>query len=184
MVARTVSAFAAALLTLAAAAAPVSATTFERDRYSFDYSFSFADCGFWIDVSGHTQGAFHTRVGKGELTSAFFAHDNFEYAETWTRRDTGDFFTVTGNGLFQETRALHIEGTIFQFSSVNAGQPFTVRDSEGMIILRDRGVVKETILFDTLGDGTPGGEFISQVSFSIAGPHPGFVEFDPCALLG
>jgi hypothetical protein len=171
-----------ALLSLPLAAGAVSADVILRDHYSFDYDFSFDDCGFWIDVSGHAEGVAHIRVGKGDLTTAFFAHDNFSFLETWTRRDTGDSFTLGGDGLFQETTATRVEGTIFEFTAVVAGQPFTVWDSDGNVVLRDRGVVRQVIRFDTLGDDVPGGEFIADVSSSVNGPHPGF-DFDLCTLL-
>ena len=172
-----------AVLTIGLSAGPVGAGVILRDHYSDDYTFSFDDCGFWIDVDGHTDGVAHIRVGKGDLETAFFAHDNYAFQETWTRRDTGTFLTLSGNGVFQETKAVHLEGTTFTFTSINAGQPFIAVAQDGTIIARDRGVIREVILFDTLGDGVPGGEFIESLSFEVAGPHPG-LEFDPCAALG
>ena len=172
----------AALLALSLTAGPVGATVILRDHYSDDYGFSFNDCGYWIDVSGHAEGIAQIRVGTGDLTTAFFLHDNYSFLETWTRRDTGDFFTLGGNGLFQETKATPVEGTIFEFTSINAGQPFIAWDSDGNVIMRDRGVIRQVIQFDTLGDDVPGGEFITNVSFSVHGPHPG-LEFDVCAML-
>jgi hypothetical protein len=179
---RLIPAIGAALLALTLAAGPVGATVILRDNYSDDYAFSFDDCGYWIDVSGHAEGIAQIRVGKGDLTTAFFLHDNYSFMETWTRRDTGDFFTLGGNGLFQETKATPVEGTIFEFTSINAGQPFIAWDSDGNVVMRDRGVIRQVIQFDTLGDGVPGGEFIKDVSFSVHGPHPG-LEFDVCAML-
>jgi hypothetical protein len=178
-----ISAAGAALLALPLAAGPVGATVILRDHYSDDYAFSFDDCGFWIDVSGHDQGIARLRVGKGEFATAFFLQDNYQFLETWTRRDTGEFVTISGNGLMHETKATHVSGTIFAFTSVNAGQPFVVRDSDGSLILRDRGVIRQVIQFDTLGDDVPGGAFVADVSFSVHGPHPG-LAFDLCAALG
>jgi hypothetical protein len=176
------SALGGAFVALTLAAGPVGATVILRDHYSDDYGFSFDDCGFWIDVDGHATGIAQIRVGKGDLTSAFFLHDNYAFSETWTRRDTGDTFTVRGNGLFQETTATHVEGTVFEFTSINAGQPFTAWDSDGNLIFRDRGVIRQVLQFDTLGDDVPGGEFVADISFSVHGPHPG-LEFNPCVLL-
>jgi len=48
--------------------------------------------------------------------------------------------------------------------------------------VRDRGVVRQVIQFDTLGDDVPGGEFVADVSITLNGPHPGFT-FDICAVL-
>ena len=175
-------AVAGALLILPLAAGPVGATIVVREHYSDDYSFSFDDCGFWVDVAGHAEGIALIRAGKGGQESAFFLHDNYAFRETSTRRDTGEFFVASGNGLFHETKATHISGTIYEFTSINAGQPFVVRDSHGDLVLRDRGVIRQVLQFDTLGDDVPGGAFVKDVSFSVHGPHPGLV-FDACAML-
>ena len=177
-----VAALTAAALAVSVVAGPASATIFEREHYTDDYSFTFTDCGFTMDVVGHAEGIFSVRTGKGKFATAFFAHDNYQFTEVGTRRDTGDFITLTANGNFKETKATHVSGTIYDFRSINAGQPFTIRDSDGNVVVRDRGVIKQTLRFDTLGDGVPGGIFIEEVSFSFAGPHPGF-ELDLCALL-
>src|SRR3954469_12434846 len=132
---RLVIAVAATAAALATVAAPVSATVIPREHYSDNYGpDSFNGCGFWIDVTGHREGTVQLRVGTGDLASAFFVHDRATYSETWTRRDTGDFLTVSGHSLFHETHATHVEGTIFTFSSINSGQPFVVRDSSGALV--------------------------------------------------
>ena len=48
----------------------------------------------------------------------------------------------------------------------------------GRVVLRDRGVIRETYLFDTLGDDTPGGMYIEQLGLRVSGPHPLFVDED------
>ena len=165
------------------AVASASATMLEGESgpYSGEDAFSYDDCGFWVDVTATFGGTAHIRVGKGDLESGFFAHDNYWWREVHVRRDTGETFILSGNGLFQETTATHIGGTIFEFTAVNAGQPFRVFDADGNLVLRDRGVIRETILFDTLGDDTPGGEFLGSLSFHVGGPHPG-LDLDICTL--
>lgn len=172
---------AAALVLLPLAAAPAAATIIDRDHYSVDYTDSFDDCGFWVDITGNSHGTAQIRVGTGNLASAFFVHDNYEFLETWTRRDTGAFITISGNGLFHETGATHVSGTVFDFTSINAGQPVVVRNAAGEIVARDRGVIRQVIRFDTLGDDQPGGAYVADVAFTVHGPHPG-LDFDPCPL--
>ena len=162
---------------VAVGAAPAGATVVEKGHYSGTDSFSYSDCGFPIDVAAEFSGVFRIRQGKGKDASAFFLHDNFSYREVHTNRDTGEFFVVTGNGVFNETRATRVEGNIFDFNSIEAGQPFTVTDSDGNVVLRDRGVARETLRFDTQGDNVPGGVPIAVLSFEAAGPHPG-LDFD------
>ena len=105
------------------------------------------------------------------MRNAFFAHDNYWYRETHVSED-GRTLTISGNGNFKETKAVRVEGSVFTFTSINAGQLFTVRDTDGNVVFRDRGVVSETILFDTLGDGEPGGTFIDILDSDPPRPVP------------
>ncbi len=182
---RTMFGAAAAICLLVTLVLPASAgaTIVERDRYEGTDSFSYDFCGFDVEVGVTFHGVTSIRAGKGKLDSAFFLHDKFWFTETHSAN--GKSFTISGNGLFQETKAVPVGGTLFEFSSVEAGQPFVVRDMDGDLLLRDRGAVKQTVVFDTLGDGVPGGVFVEEVDIRIAGPHPGFFV-DPteaCALL-
>ena len=119
----------------------------------------------------------------GSLQTAFFDHNQYWWSEKHTNLTTGEVIYLSANGLFQETRAVPLGGTLFMFSSVNAGQPFVIRDAAGNVLLRDRGAIKETVVFDTEGDDVPGGIFIESVSLSVAGPHSG-IGFDTCDILG
>jgi hypothetical protein len=159
-----------------------SATVDFRDRYSFDYAFTYPCGSVEISVVGHSAGTFHLRVGTGKFETAFFAHDNYSFRETHTNPD-GDFLVISGDGLFQETRAVPLGGNLFQFSSHNSGRPFIVTDENGDVVVRDRGTISATIIFDTTGDNLPGGNFIEDVSFRVSGPHDG-LGFDTCDILG
>jgi hypothetical protein len=43
-------------------------------------------------------------------------------------------------------------------------------------------VIRHTILFDTLGDGQPGGIFLGETDAAVHGPHPGFADGYWCAV--
>jgi hypothetical protein len=177
-VAGPLAAIAAALLMIT----PVTATTAFREHYSFDYDFTYACGAVEISVVGHAEGIFQVRVGKGDQATAFFGHDNYSFSETHTNPD-GDFLVISGNGLFQETKAVSLGNNLFAFSAINAGRPLIVRDADGNVLVRDRGVIRETIVFDTEGDDQVGGIFIESISFEVAGPHDG-LGFDTCDILG
>ena len=81
---------------------------------------------------------------------------------------------VRWNYRFQEVKATQVEGTIYEFTQKDAGQPFVVEDSSGRVVLRDRGSIRFHVVFDTKGDGEPGGEFVEFLGFEVHGPHPGF----------
>ena len=64
---------------------------------------------------------------------------------------------MSGHALFWEVTARHVARDIWEFTAHETGQPFVVEDSEGNLVLRDRGRVTFRALFDTEGDGQPGG---------------------------
>jgi hypothetical protein len=153
---------------------PAGATVVERGHYAGTFAFSYDDCGPSVEVEGEFSGVYRIRQGKNRNETAFFLMDNFSYREVHTNIDTGEWFLVRGDGLFNETKATRIEGNIFEFVSVEAGQPFVVEDSDGHVVIRDRGAIQRRIVFDTEGDDMPGGIFIEFLSAEVHGPHPGF----------
>jgi hypothetical protein len=169
----------AGLVVIAALAVgtPAGATVIGQEHYSGTDSFSFNDCGFWLDGETEFYGQVLYRVDPGG--EAFLVKDKFWYRTVLTNRDTGEWFVIRGNALFHEIKATHVTGTIYEFVAIEAGQPFILEDSAGNIIVRDRGVIRHTVLFDTLGDGEPGGEFIEETATVVHGPHPGFGEDFP-----
>jgi hypothetical protein len=175
---RIVTGLLAAALVAASVAASAQATVRERFREVAEWSFV-EDCGFPVRVTGSGTSLFIIREGKNKDEGAFPVLNRFEYNETWTNVITGRWFVIRGNVLFNEVEATHVEGSIFQFRFVEAGQPFVVEDSDGRIVERNTGSVHGTFLFDTQGDDQPGGEWITEVVFRVAGPHPA-LDKHPC----
>jgi hypothetical protein len=167
----------AVIAALALGASPAGSTVIESGHYSGTDSFSFDDCGFTLDVESEFNGHFVLRADKGG--EAFYGLDKFWYRDVLTNAETGKWFVVRGNGLFNEIKATLVSGTIYEFVAVEAGQPFVLEDAEGNVVVRDRGVIRHTALFDTLGDGMPGAVFIEETHTSVHGPHPGFAEDFP-----
>jgi hypothetical protein len=159
-------------------AAPAGATIVERDRYEFSFSDVYDDCGFAVAVEGAVSGHSRIRAGKGKTDTAFFLRDNFSITQTHTNVDTDEFLTIEGHGVFNEVHAKHVEGNVFEFMAIQAGQPFVVYDSAGNVVLRDRGLVQSTVLFDTGGDDVPGG-VVLDVQTELRGQHPG-ADIDFC----
>jgi hypothetical protein len=158
-------------------------TIVERFRFVDDpYSLEDEICGVVLQIEGTASGHGLTRTGKGKLATAFFGHVNFAYSETWTAAN-GSFVTVTGNANFNEIKAVPLGGNLFRFTQVEAGQPFRLYDSEGNLVLRDRGVIRYSIVFDTLGDAIPGGVLVEELEPSVRGPHPGFFDETLCPVL-
>jgi hypothetical protein len=125
------------------------------------------------------------REGKGESEGAFLLLDLSEAMVTFTHTATGEWYRVHLDGTFNEVKARRVEGSILEFRAVEAGQRFTVYDSAGNVVMRDRGAIKYRFLFDTGGDDEPGGEWLEFYDFSFAGQHEAgriVAEGGPCAL--
>ena len=75
---------------------------------------------------------------------AFSGHSTFQFSETITLADddpaTNEFVTTKGVDNFVEQHATHVSGTVWQFEAISAGT-FVVRDADGNVLLRDRGVL-------------------------------------------
>jgi hypothetical protein len=80
---------------------------------------------------------------------------------------------------FNEVEATRVEGSIFVFRFVEAGQPFVVEDSDGNVVECNNGSVHGSFLSDTIGDDQPGCERIADLDFRTAGQHPG-IDKHPC----
>jgi hypothetical protein len=160
-----------------------NATMFEQFRFVDDpYAFDETICGIDLHIEGTATGAASSRTGKGTLTSAFFTHVNFAYSETWTAPG-GQFVIVTGKSNNNEVKAVPLGDNVFRFTDTQAGQPFRLHDPEGNLLLSDRGLLRFTFDFDTLGDDEPGGELVQDVELSVRGPHPGFADETLCPVL-
>ena len=167
-----VAAAGALLLVLLAWALPAPADVINHQRFADSFSDDDELCGIPVHIDGEENGFFHQRVGKGDLDSLFFVHINLTTTETITNLANGNFLVIESHAVIQETRAVPVEGTIFQVSDVTAGQPFVLKDMSGRVVLRNRGAIRGTILFDTLGDDTPGGVVLEVIDVRISGPHP------------
>jgi len=162
------------VLVLGLQAAPVGATVLKETPFSGSDSFDYSDCGYPIEVEAEFEGTASIRVGKNRDSSAFFLRQSFSFREVHTNPLTGEWFVIRGHSTFIEVKATQIEGSIYEFTQVESGQPFGVEDSSGRVVLRDRGSIRYHVVFDTGGDDLPGGEFIDFLGVDVSGPHPGF----------
>jgi hypothetical protein len=159
------------------------ATIFEHFRFVDEpYADEATICGIDLTIEGAVSGNGQVRTGKGRQATAFFEHFNFAYSETWAAAN-GEFVTVTGNANNKDVKAAPLGGNLFLFTSVQAGQPFRLYDSDGHLLLRDRGVIRFRFIFDTLGDAKPGGVFVEDLEPSVRGPHPGFDDATLCPVV-
>jgi len=161
-------------LLLVGGAGSASATVVDRGTFSGSES-DVPDnvCGIAVLRDTTFSGTFRIRVDKQSGGQAFFQLTNFQSRDVFTNPLNGHTLTFEANNIVNEITATQVEGNVYSFTVIEAGQPFTVRDGAGNVVLRDRGVIRHQELFDTLGDGTPGGIQLEDVIVGVGGPHPG-----------
>lgn len=166
-------------------ASPARSEVLEHQRFGGTYSDDFELCGIPVHLTGEDRGMFNIRVGKGKLDTLFFEHTVERWTGTITNPANGKYFTTSGRHVIQEMQGRRVEGSIFEITSHEAGMPLVLRDMNGNVVLRDRGVISTTILFDTGGDHIPGGDEIEVLDVRVSGPHPDFFMQDEerCALI-
>ena len=142
-------------------------------------------CGVAVVRDGVFSGTFRIRAGKGADDQAFFQRLNLRATDVFINPANGRTLTFETKSLQNELKARRVSGNVFEFTTIESGQPFVVRDSAGRVVHRDRGSIRRTILFDTLGDGQPGGIGLSETVVRVSGPHPGFdqSEAEFCAMV-
>ena len=173
-------------LLLACAAASASATVIDRGTFSGGDSGVPEDlCGIAVLHDFTFSGSFRIRVDTQSGGQAFFQLTHFEYRDVFTNPLNGRSLSAEGISISNELTATQVAGNVYEFRTIEAGQPFVVRDGAGNVVLRDRGVIRHRLLFDTLGDGTPGGITLDDEIVGIGGPHPGFdqTEEEFCAMV-
>jgi hypothetical protein len=169
----------AALLAMAIAG-PVQAAPIEYEHYSGTDSFDFDGCGFVIHDEVAFEGVFMLKAPSTEGAPPRL-FDNYHSIETLSAN--GRTATIEHQGLYKDLHITQVEGTVYQFVAMESGQPFTIRDADGNVLIRDRGVLMTTFQVDTKGDTDLENDVFIEGSWSLlkdAGSHPGFY-IDFCA---
>lgn len=152
----------AALAALLAHAAPAAAQPYENFTYAGSETLVYEDCGTWIQEELEWSGHILTREVRGSDGQAYLGHNNYQFTSVVTNLETDRSVIWSARGTFRETKATHVEGTVWEFAWMDAGRPLRITDLDGNVLAFERGVVKGSVLFDTLGDGQPGGTLISE----------------------
>jgi hypothetical protein len=164
-------------MAVAGAVAPAQATVFEKGHFTFEESNTEDLCGIEVRHDFAISGHFRTRTGKRDLDQAFFGQSSSHITDTFTNLATEAFFTVEATLTEMDVKATPLGGNLFEFEFREAGMG-VVRDMDGNVVLRDRGVIWMRQVFDTLGDSRPGGEIKDESVIRVSGPHPGFEQDD------
>lgn len=151
-----------------------TATIIGRFSSTQPYDYVNWDCGYPMSVVGVQSDRVHVREDK-KSADIVFVTDNFDFKETWTAAD-GRWFTLEGSNLFKDIKATSLGGSLYRFTFHISGQPFTIKDSSGTVVSRDRGDVSFAYTID-FADGT-----FTFLGARVSGPHPSF-GVDTCLIV-
>lgn len=150
-------------------AAPAQARTVDHWQWSEDRSFTVDTCGFATEVSDHFEGNGIARTAGGSTDGLATSQYTTRYVAVTTNPANGKWFTLTQSSMFQERGLTDLGGGLWGYSVNQAGQPFVVSDSDGRVVLRDRGLIRFDGVYDANTD-----QVTSFELSGTAGPHPGF----------
>ena len=140
------------------------------EHFHFEDAFagSTDECGFVTEFEVTASGQAMLREVDGQ---AFLQHATFETVIMTTNPETEASILIRELGLSKDFTAQHVGGNVWEFTAQATGQ-YIVEDSDGNVVLRNSGRVTTRYLFDTLGDGQPGGELLELEVTGMNGPHP------------
>ena len=160
---------AAGIAALSLTAAPTAnAGQLESGTYDFTESNHIDDCGYGYDITedAHISGKWTISKGTNKTGGEFFrVHQRISYEGVWTNDETGAYATSSWHVNFRELPATIVDqdGPIVTYQTKESGVWDTFRDSSGKVRYRSAGNLVFEYVFDTGGDGAPGGgEFISE----------------------
>lgn len=173
---------AAALL---ATAVPADAEIIERGSFEEAGTDTFDDCGFTVAVNEQIAGRYTISGGTPQTGGEYFrVHQKTQYSGTFTNVKTGEYFTTAWRSNFREMPATIVDedGPVVTFQTKESGVWDTFRDSSGKVRYRSVGTLVFEYVFDTGGDGAPGGgEFLSEEFVRTSG-HWDTFDADFCAI--
>ena len=165
---------------------PADAAPLERGTFDDSGSYTFDDCGFAVAVDERFVGWYPIGQGTKQTNGEFFrVHQKTAYSGTFTNVETGDYFTSAWHVNLREMPARIVDenGPIVTYQTKESGVWDTIRDSTGTVRYRSTGNLVFRYVFDTGGDGAPGGgEFISEEFVRTSGNWQTF-DADFCAIV-
>lgn len=159
---------AAAVLALVVPAGSARADVLQHERFDDSREFSFDGCGFTIVVRDTQWGTYLARSSDiGWDLEQIVVHGR----ATYTNPLTGAWFSLRADTTIRDVDARMVGTDVLDVTTRQAGSPFTLADSSGRVVVRDRGLLVFRAQFD-LSSGEP--EYLGQEVVADHGDHPGY----------
>ena len=180
---------------VAAAIAPATAAPIVRYNEVYDPpAEEFEDCGLALQEDAIFRFTGQIKASTPKTAGEYFrVHEHFSRTFVITNTENAKWVRVEDAGVFREGPGTIIEwdnppkgGPVVSYTTKSSGALTTVYNSDGRVLLRDRGSISEAYIFDTGGDGAPGGgEFLGGELVKASGHLPSFALDDDalCELL-
>ena len=161
---RWLSSFVVVLVAITCGSASAGATVIDRERSTRSYDEVRWDCGYPMQVVGVESHTVQVRANK-KLDGYDFVTDNYYVTEVWTAKD-GRSFKLAANGIAKDFKIKRVQGSVYEFTFHNSGQPLVITDSSGAVVSRDRGNISFHYTVDVVN-----GDF-NFLDLRVSGPHP------------
>lgn len=178
---------ASGIATMLLGAVPVAnAAPLESGTFDFTTSETFDDCGYEVREDSHASGKFTVSQGTKKTQGQYFRlHQKIAYEGTFTNVKTGAYFTEEWHTNWRELPGTLVDGSdsVVTYQTKESGVWDTIRDSTGTVQYRSAGTLVFQYVFDTGGDGAPGGgEFLSEEFVRTSG-HWDTFDADFCTIV-
>lgn len=166
---------------MAASPGPAQAQRpYVHDHFRGSFSDSGEECGIPVEYETTVSVHLLIRPVRGSGGQAYLGKENIQATTVVTNPANDRWFIVRRTGSSHEVKATHIEGDVWAFHLQETGVLYKLIDSDGKVVLKDRGRLTRTGYFDTLGDGKPGGVFLYEVFTGMHGKFPLFDDEVAC----
>ena len=152
---------------------------YEHARFHDVITFPGEECGIPVEYDTTLSVHLLIRQVRGSGGQAYLGKENILATTVVTNPANDRWFVFERAGTSKEVKATHIEGDIWAFHLQETGV-LKLIDSEGRVVLQDRGRLTRTGYFDTLGDGKPGGTLLHEEFTGMHGQFPLFDQEVPC----
>lgn len=169
----TVRLLAAPIAALAAAAVLIpagsaQAAVVDHSTFSDVEEFSFDGCGFTIVVNDTRWGTYQARSSDlGWDLEHVVVHGR----ATYTNPQTGAWFSLRADTNVRDVDARLVGDDVLDITVRQAGAPFTLTDSSGQVVVRDRGLLVFRVQFDVSSGDL---EYLGEEAVVDHGGHPGY----------
>jgi hypothetical protein len=155
---------------------PAGARVVEREHYSGTFSGKEESCGHAVHFEGTYSGLAMVKMRGTQPIPYFF--NNFKVREVFTLAD-GRGYVLEQAVHYRDLRITHVRGTIYRFTSIEAGQVFNIETLDGRVVERNRGLLVHSFLVDTRGDSDPFNDvYLEESLVKDAGKHIDAYESD------